>query len=288
MRIDIGGGVRLFVDVDGMGWIPRQQALVQRPTLLLLHGGPGLDHSGFKLGLSDLRDVAQVVMYDHRGQGRSDARPPDEWGLDTLADDVVRLCDALGIEQPIVFGHSFGGFVAQRYLGRHPLHPAKVILSSTAARTDVERIIAKFHALGGAPAGAAAAAFWRAPTAESALTYMQVCGPLYTRAGSGLPDGRLAVQRPEVAQHFISGEQGLFDLRGDLARAVCPVLVLAGEHDPVCPIESAEEIVEHLPPQWVRFERFPDSGHGVFHDEPTRALEVLRGFISQPSPVAAR
>jgi len=279
MRIDIGGGVRLFVDVDGMGWVPQQQALVQRPTLLLLHGGPGLDHSVFKLGLSDLRDVAQVVMYDHRGQGRSDARPPGEWGLDTLADDVVRLCDALGIEQPIVFGHSFGGFVAQRYLGRHPRHPAKVILSSTAARTDVERIIAKFRALGGAAAGAAAAAFWRAPTAESARAYMQICSPLYTRAGNGLPDGWLAIQRPEVAQHFIGGEQRVFDLRGDLARAVCPVLVLAGEHDPVCPIESAEEIVAHLPAQWVRFERFQDSGHGVFHDEPARALEILRRFI---------
>ena len=52
----------------------------------------------------------------------------------TWADDVVRLCDALDIEHPIVFGNSFGGFVAQRYLGRHPNHPAKVILSSTQAR----------------------------------------------------------------------------------------------------------------------------------------------------------
>ena len=118
MRIEIGDGVRLYVDVDGLGIVPVDGQMVKRPTLLLLHGGPGLDHSSYKLGMHEMSDVAQVVMYDHRGNGRSDRRTPDEWNLDTWADDVVRLCDALGIEKPIVLGNSFGGFVAQRYLAR--------------------------------------------------------------------------------------------------------------------------------------------------------------------------
>jgi len=280
VKIDIGGGVRLFVDIDGLGWVPGAAGLVQRPTVLFLHGGPGLDHSGFKPGLCALVDVAQLVMYDHRGQGRSDPRPPAEWGLDTLADDVVRLCAALGIERPVVFGHSFGGFVAQRYLGRHPDHPAKVILSSTAARTDVRRIVARFETLGGPAAGAAAAAFWGTPAPEDLGAYLRLCGPLYTRAGADLPDSRRAVVRPEIANHFFAGEQRTFDLRADLARARCPVLVLAGEHDPVCPIESAAEMAAHLPARYAHFERFAASGHGVFHDEPERALEVIRRFIA--------
>ena len=45
MRVDIGGGVRLYVDVDGMGLVPVEGKLVQRPTLVLLHGGPGFDHA---------------------------------------------------------------------------------------------------------------------------------------------------------------------------------------------------------------------------------------------------
>src|SRR5262245_43184277 len=146
MRVDIGGGIRLYVDVDGMGLVPVDGKMVERPTLLLLHGGPGLDHATYKLGMHRLRDVAQVVMYDHRGQGRSDRRDcPDEWNLDTWADDVVRLCDALGIEHPVVFGNSFGGIVAQRYLGRHPGHPSKVVLSSTHGRRDKGRQLAMFR-----------------------------------------------------------------------------------------------------------------------------------------------
>ena len=93
MRVDIGGGVRLYVDVTGFGLVPVDGKMVERPTLLLLHGGPGLDHATYKLGLHELSDVAQVIVYDHRGQGRSDRRTTDEWNLDTWADDVVRLCD---------------------------------------------------------------------------------------------------------------------------------------------------------------------------------------------------
>lgn len=282
MRIEIDTDVRVFVDVDGMGWVPGPGGLVERPTVLFLHGGPGLDHSGFKPALGALRDVAQLVMYDHRGQGRSDPRPPAEWGLDTLADDVVRLCAVLGIERPIVFGHSFGGFVAQRYMGRHPGHAGRIILSSTAARTDVDRIVARFRELGGAAAGAAAEAFWRTPHPDHVPEYLARCRALYTRSGAGLADLRLAQVRPEVLQHFLAGEQFTFDLRADLARAACPVLVLAGEHDPVCPIESALEMVAALPPARVRFERFAHSGHGVYLDEPARALAVLREFIVAP------
>ena len=53
-------------------------------------------------------------------------------------DDVVALCEALGIERPVVLGQSFGGFVAQRYAARHPGHPSAIVLSSTAARVHAE------------------------------------------------------------------------------------------------------------------------------------------------------
>ena len=129
MHITIQPGVRLYVDIEGCGLVPDGPCMREKPTLVLLHGGPGYDHSGFKPLFSRLADVAQIVYVDHRGHGRSSRRPPAEWTLDTLADDVVRLCDALGIVKPVVLGQSFGGFVAQRYLARHPQHPARVVLS---------------------------------------------------------------------------------------------------------------------------------------------------------------
>ena len=55
---------------------------------------------------------------------------------------------------------------------------------------------------------------------------------------------------------------------------------MAGELDPMCPIETSEEIVDALPAALVRFERFAGCGHGVFRDDPDRAFAVLRDFIS--------
>lgn len=281
MRIDIGGRVGLYVDVDGMGLVPVDGEMVERPTVLLLHGGPGMDHASYKLGLHELRDTAQVVMYDHRGNGRSDRRTPDEWTLDTWADDVVRLCDALGIERPVVFGNSFGGFVAQRYLGRHPDHPAKVVLSSTRARWQGEAAVEMFRRLGGDEAAEVARAFWNDPPDDDVRRrYREICGPLYTRQPGNLFDSVDIVRNDELFAYWNADENKRFDLRDDLARAVCPVLVMAGEHDPVCPMTGAEEIVASLPADLVRFERFERSGHGVFRDEPERAMQVLREFVT--------
>jgi len=66
-------GARLFFDVEGAGLIPDGPQMRAKPTLLLLHGGPGFDHALYKPALSALADVAQVVYLDHRGNGRSSA-----------------------------------------------------------------------------------------------------------------------------------------------------------------------------------------------------------------------
>jgi pimeloyl-ACP methyl ester carboxylesterase len=280
MRVDIGGGVRLFVDVAGYSrpMAAERDRLLKRPTVLLLHGGPGGDHATYKGGLDALADIAQVVMYDHRSQGRSDRRPSDEWTLDIWADDVVRLCDVLGIEQPIVFGNSFGGMVAMRYLARHPQHPSKVVLSSTAARLDVDAITEMFRQLGGDEPAELARRFWTAPNPEVRAEYLRVCGPLYTQTPGNIFDGP-TVPAPEVSEHFINHIQPTMNLLPGLAAAACPVLILAGEMDPVCPMPGAEAIAAALPAEHARLERFARSGHGVFRDQPERSMKVLRDFI---------
>jgi proline iminopeptidase len=280
MRIDIGGGVRLFVDIEGAGLVPDGDTMRAKPTLVLLHGGPGFDHSGFKPAFSQLADVAQIVYYDHRGHGRSDRRPSDEWTLDHWADDVVRLCDALGIDKPIVFGQSFGGFVAQHYIARHPQHPSKVILSSTSPHLGLARKLAMFERLGGAAARESCERFWTRPDAASWADYERVCRPLYNVVAKpgGAASKRLIANEP-ILFHFVAGEQKPMNLLPGLARACCPVLVTAGEMDPVCPAQDAREIAAALPPQWSRFESFAGAGHGVWRDRPEPAFELLRRFI---------
>ena len=281
MLITIEPGVRLFVDIEGPGLVPDGPALREKPTLLLLHGGPGFDHSGFKPAFSRLADIAQIVYVDHRGHGRSDPRPPAEWMLDTFADDVVRLCDALGIVKPVVLGQSFGGFVAQRYIARHPAHPAKVVLSSTSPAMGLPRKLAMFERLGGPQARAVAERFWTRPCEATWAPYVQHCLPLYnTTAAARSPDaGQRVRMRPEILFSSAGGEQQTMDLLPGLAAAQCPVLVMAGALDPVCPLADSEAIADALPAQWRELAVFAHSGHGAWRDEPDAAFARLRQFI---------
>src|SRR4029453_16253636 len=161
------GDVRLFVDVDGAKLVPEGMSMRERPTLVMVHGGPGFDHTPFKARYASLTEIAQLLYYDHRGNGRSEDGLPERWNLDQWADDLRTLCDVLGIEHPIVFGTSFGGFVALNYALRHPDHPAKLVLSSTAARIQLNRSVAMFERLGGGDVRSGAERFFEEPTAEN-------------------------------------------------------------------------------------------------------------------------
>src|SRR5262245_15911285 len=130
MRVLVNG-VRLFFDVEGARLVPDGPTMREKPTLLLLHGGPGFDHSIYKPAYSGLADCAQVIYLDHRGNGRSDAGPKEAWTLAQWGDDVRAFCDLLGIERPIVLGASFGGKVGHGLCDPSPDPPAKLILIST-------------------------------------------------------------------------------------------------------------------------------------------------------------
>lgn len=283
-------GARLYFDVEGAGLVPDGNGMRQRPTLLLLHGGPGFDHSAFKPTFSALTDVAQVVYLDQRGQGRSGGpgmgtgSDPATWTLDQWADDVRGFCEALGIERPIVLGNSFGGFVTQAYAVRHPDHAAGIILSSTAARMDIDLILAAFERRGGPAVRQAAELFWRDVTVEGLAPYQRDCMTYYTTTHPhGFPGSSRTLMRPEVLTHFSCkvGEIWRMDFRDRLGGIRCPALVLAGDQDPITPWEAAEELFARLPPGPSHLRRFPHCGHGVFRDDPDGALEAIRGFIQQ-------
>lgn len=284
MRVDIGGGTRLYVDIDGAGLVPDGVTMRQRQTILFLHGGPGMDHSLFKSSrLAELSDVAQLVFYDHRGQGRSDRSDPSEWNLDQWADDVVALCDALEITDPIVYGASFGGMVAQRYLARHPHHPSKVVLACTSARLDVDSIVDAFRRFGDADVAAVAHRFWNGDT-NALVDYLEHCMPLYSVGASDSDASRRVVMNLDVMAHFIQTEQQTMDLRDGLSRACCPVLVIGGELDPVCPIETSQEIADSLPPEFVRFVRVEGASHTEVEGD--ASVDLVRSLIPTDAEAA--
>jgi len=280
MRVEIAPGVRVFVDVDGPGLVPDGAGMRERPTVVFLHGGPGFDHCTGKSTLSGLSDCAQFIYYDHRGHGRSDRRPLTECALDIWADDVVRLCDALGVVNPIVFGQSFGGMVAQRYIARHPAHPGRVILSSTSAHFGLARKLAWFERLGGAAVRDAAEAFWTRPDAATLKAYYVSCMPFYNTTPQDPQIGERTTLTPEILMHWAKGEKKTMNLLPGLSRAQCPVLVLAGDQDPVTPIDDARDIAAALPEQWVQFHAVAGAGHGAWRDKQNEAFAVLRRFIA--------
>ncbi len=285
MFIDVNGA-RLYFDVEGAGLVPDGPRMRAKPTLLLLHGGPGFDHSMFKPAFAALADICQIIYFDHRGNGRSMSSDPATWTLAQWGDDVKGLCDALGIERPIVYGVSFGGFVAQAYATRHPGHPAKLVLDSTAARMENEIMFAAFERLGGPEARAAAEAYWLNPTLEGRVKFVEVCHPNYRRRRpAGADAQKRAIVNHEASLRFAGphNEQGRMDFRADLGRVSCPVLILSGDSDPITPMAFSETIAAALPPRLVRFERFANCGHGVFGDDPERAFAVIRDFILSES-----
>jgi pimeloyl-ACP methyl ester carboxylesterase len=289
MRVLVNG-VHLFFDVEGASLVPDGPSMREKPTLLLLHGGPGFDHSIYKPAYSSLADCAQVIYLDHRGNGRSDAGPRDAWTLAQWGDDVRTFCDVLGIERPIVLGASFGGKVAMAYTTRHPTHPSKLILISTEAAggTHKERRVAMFEKLGGPEVGAMARRrLFEGHSDKASLdAWLRIAFPLYTRRPRDPNVVRRTVGNPEVLQWFTGpgGEDHTFNLISDLARVQCPTLVMGGEEDPMTPIECQADIAAALPPHLVRLERFAACGHTVAPDAPDAALAMIREFIIGSEP----
>jgi|RhiMethySRZTD1v2_1073278.scaffolds.fasta_scaffold24000_5 proline iminopeptidase len=278
-------GVRLFFDVEGASLVPDGGIMREKPTLILLHGGPGFDHTSFRPMFSALSDVVQIVYLDHRANGRSESGPRESWTLAQWGDDVRAFCDALGIARPIVLGVSFGGMVGLAYATRHPDHPAKLILVSTEATGGSyrERRVALFEKFGGPDVGTLARRrFLDGHTDAATLEdWVRMAFPFYTRN----PRDPLAVKRtirnPEVLQWFTrpTGEAHTFNLLPALAGIRCPTLVLGGEDDPMTPIEAQCDIAAALPADLVLFERFARCGHGVFADAPGAAMKMVRAFI---------
>jgi pimeloyl-ACP methyl ester carboxylesterase len=282
-------GVRLFFDVEGAKLMPEGPAMREKPTLLLLHGGPGFDHSIYRPAYSAVADIAQIIYLDHRGNGRSEDGPRESWNLAQWGDDVRAFCDVLGIERPIVPGASFGGMVALAYATRHPAHPSKLVLISTEAAggSYLEQRVELFERFGGPEVGALARRRFLEvgghPDRASIDAWLRLAIPLYTRIPRDPDMARRAVSRSEVLQWFTrpGGESRTFNMFPDLGRIACPTLVLGGEDDPIHPIESQADIAAALPAHLVQFERFADCRHAVVPDAPERAIAVIRDFIGR-------
>ncbi|MEX0310493.1 MAG: alpha/beta fold hydrolase [Tateyamaria sp.] len=285
MRIEVNG-VRLYVDIDGAGLVPDGPVMRKKPTLIALHGGPGADHSIYKPHLGQLADLCQILYVDHRGNGRSDDGDPSTWTLAQWGDDIATLCEVLGIEQAVLYGASFGGYVAQSVATRHPGLVAGLILAVTAAHVDFEQVFDAFTRFGGPHAGEVARTYWSDPTPKRRQAYFETCLPLYSVKGLD-PNlmSRIIVKNP-VAMHFNGpgNEHGRFDFRPDLPNIACPTLVIAGERDPIMPHAFSADIAARVP--GAEYHLLKNAGHTVDHDATDIFYAHMRDFMMRIADAA--
>jgi proline iminopeptidase len=282
MRVRVDD-LRLYFDVDGPSLVAEPDGLAERPTLLLLHGGPGFDHTSLKIFFRRFAQHAQVVYLDHRGNGRSDRGNPSKWRLEIWADDVRAFCEALDIHRPIVLGQSFGGMVATLFASRYPDHLSGLVLSSTAPYLDTISMHSAFQRLAGPAAADIAVRFWRNPNDDTWQRYCAACIPLYHRSPASAESIlKHSVIHTDVLYHFIGGEMQTMDLRPALQEITAPVLILNGNDDPIFPPDTSAAIHSSLNRSQIKsINTISNAAHGVFHDQPDATYRILLDFITR-------
>ncbi|GAA4022067.1 alpha/beta hydrolase [Deinococcus rubellus] len=272
-------GTRLFADVRGSE---------QLPPLIVLHGGPGLDHHEFANYLDPLTDTVRLVLLDMRAQGESDRdAPEDTWTLSQMAADVGGVAQALGAAKYAVFGHSYGAFVAlQQAVSEPGAAAASIVSCGVPSNRFLEGIEAKISAFEPLHLRRQVQDSW---TGEADVTteadFARLMDeqmpwhfadpedprlPDYTRRSAG----RYA---PDVLRKFSAAGYGGIEVESSLNRVTSPMLVLAGRHDRTCPPEASQVTAAGVP--GAQLHVFEESGHMPFVEQPDEFLNVVRRFL---------
>lgn len=255
------------------------------PPLVVLHGGPGLDHWEFADYLDLLAPDLHLILVDLRAQGMSEPAPRESWTLARMAEDVVDLAAALELRDYTVLGHSFGGFVALQLGTGHPAAAARLVLSCTlASRRWLEGIDERIDAV--EPPELRDQIRWgwdNEGDAEQAQAAFEAQLPFHF---GDLRDPRIddyklrvapTVYRPEVGAHFAATDFENLSLDERLGEVRVPTLVIGGRLDRTCPVGAAEELAAGIPnAELVVFER---SGHTPFVEEQDAYVEAVRRFV---------
>jgi proline iminopeptidase len=121
-----GGAGASFVDAPGAKLAVYSRGATREDPVILLHGGPGVPD--YLAGVAELlAPRLRVIRYDQRGTGRS-VDHDGRFGLAEHLEDLEAIRAAHGFERVGLFGHSWGGTLAQLYARRHPERVAKMFL----------------------------------------------------------------------------------------------------------------------------------------------------------------
>jgi proline iminopeptidase len=269
VNVELSDGGSLFVKELGDGF-----------PLIVLHGGPGMDHTMFRPYLDPLADDFRVLYVDQRGQGRSERVDPATLSLEVFARDVSLLAEALSLDEYAVLGHSFGAIVTTWHAVNLGIATAYVISgggdSSEKLLADVE---ASLEAMG--ESGVPIADSWKqeqtVETEEELKELLRVQMPFHF-AGDPPPGfGDETIGTPGVLRHFANVGYGDFDFTPDLGRVEKPTLLVVGEKDRTTTTRAARVLHDGIAGSELVV--VPGVGHMSLVEAPDEYLQAVRGFL---------
>ena len=257
--------------------------------MLVLHGGLGWDHTYLRPWLDPLGNQVELIFYDQRGNGRS--AEPEDWGAvthQTWTEDADRLREYLGFERVLLFGHSYGGFLAQEYALRYPERVLGLILCSTAPAMDyAETAVAAAQARATPEQfqtllGGMAAPF---PDDAALRDFSLMLIPIYCHGPvpQGLQESFASMHyRAAAFNRSFFGCLPHFNTTTRLDEITAPTLILGGSDDWLGPpAQTTERLHAGIPgSERVLFEH---SGHDPFAEEPERFVAVVSKWLSRLS-----
>jgi len=258
-RVDVGG-CKLAVEDHGAG-VP----------LILLHGFP------LSLAMWDpirpgLAEVARVITPDLRGFGASD-KPEGDYSMASLADDVARLIDELGLARVVLGGHSMGGYVALRFAAVHRDRLSGLVLVDSRAEADTEE--------GQRRRDAAIARIAREGGAGFLDDFVPNLIAETTRMRAPRFLAELRTSAAEVPDHVLAGcLRGMRDRpdsSGLLRELDVPALVVVGADDTITPLAAAQAMAERLPRATLAV--IPGAGHTPSVERPLATVEAMIEFL---------
>jgi pimeloyl-ACP methyl ester carboxylesterase len=260
--------------------------------VLVLHGGPGLDHTMFGDYLDPLADRYRLVLIDGRAQGRSDRdSDPHSWTLEQHASDVSAVAAALGMERYAVLGHSFGAFVALQHAADAPGAAVATVVSSGVPDDrfldEVEKGLAVFEP---EDLRAQVTASWeREASVQTEGECRQLLAdqmpwhfadPRDPRIGEYAAKTEHMRYAPAVLRATSLEGGGLsIDVEQQLPHVPQPLLACTGRFDRTC-VPAASARIAALAPRG-ELHVFEQSGHMTFVEQPEEYVAVVGSFLDR-------
>lgn len=273
------------IDVDGLK--VHAQVMGQGPDLVLIHGASG-NLRDFTLGFAQsLSSRYRVILFDRPGMGHSDRLPGKRGAWNPKGESpqeqaalLQKAADQLGVENPIVLGHSFGGAVALAWGLARPRDTAALVLVSAVSKPWPGGLGWLYNIsasrLGGAFFIPAITAFVPDTVVEDSLAAIfapQTAPKGYAdHIGTGLTLRRIASRANAQQVHQLRPHVVAMDARYDLLKM--PVEIIHGDADTIVPIHiHAEKLVHDLPD--AALTRLPGMGHMPHHADPAAVIAAV-------------